>query len=113
MDVERLKKINALAKELLEHGIVSTMDEAYQQAEQMVEKGSVFDEQETTQKIEIKPLDSAPLPSLQSQTLARGMNPFEIRKLNERIDGIESQISQLYLKVNEIVTEINKVLERM
>ena len=39
MDIEKMKRINALAKELKDHGIVSDFDEAYLQAEKMIEGG--------------------------------------------------------------------------
>ena len=41
MDVEKMKRINALARELKDHGIVSDFDEAYKQAEKMIEGGLI------------------------------------------------------------------------
>jgi len=119
MDVERLRKINALAKELLDHGIVSTMDDAFKQAERMIEKDSVFEEKNEPE-IEIKKLDSRSFDTAQrspqeqvqqSQTL--GINYFDLKKINDRISGIESQISQIYLKINELISEINKISDRI
>ncbi|MFO8015487.1 MAG: hypothetical protein R6U32_00120 [Candidatus Woesearchaeota archaeon] len=39
MNIERMQKINELAKQMVQHGVVSDMDEATKQAEVMVNRG--------------------------------------------------------------------------
>jgi len=103
MDVEKLRKINELAKELRDHNMCSTMDEAYAQAESMISGNT------SVTKIS----------SINEGKDIETQNIVALRKTTNRIDEIEKQITDIYSQineikglVNEIVTEILKLKEQ-
>jgi len=106
MDVEKMKRINALARELKDHGIVSDYNDAYIQAEKMIEGGLLG-------RKEIEDAEAQLImPKAEARAAASpliGLNALEIKNVNERINNVEQQISQVFVKINEIITEINRI----
>lgn len=102
-----MQRINALAKELKVHGIVQDFDEAYKKAEQMIERNISIEElndeaQAEEPKIEPQPAMDPIKPSFVN------VDPLDVKTINDRLASLEKQINQVFLKINEIVTEINK-----
>lgn len=113
-----MKRINALARELKDHGIVSDFNEAYIQAEKMIE-GGLLDRKiddssniNTTNNVQQQPQNNigSAKPTF-SNTLGVGIDALEIRNMNERIKNIETQLGQVFMKINEIIAQIN-ILEK-
>lgn len=105
MDIEKTKRINALAKELVEHGMASNYEEAYSQAEKTILKNDEIwrgnSEQTSHIPVHHEPQQSNPV----TFTL-------DIKRLEARMDAIEQQVSQAFLKMNEIINEINKIQKK-
>jgi len=94
MDVEKLKKINDLAKELREHNICNSMDEAYAQAETMI-------------------VGNTSVTKINSMNEGRDMdtqNLVALRKTTNKVDEIDKQISDIYSQINEIKGLVNEIV---
>jgi len=100
-DIEQIKQINALAKELLEHGIASNMEEAADQARKMIEKG---------QTIEVKRDSEITVRPASPQSLSNpGHSLLGFDDLKQRIETVEQQMESMIGKINEIISELNRV----
>jgi len=103
MDVEKMKRINALARELKDHGIVSDFDEAYKQAEKMIEGGLIERPVAEAQVSEVRQ-DNTLKPSI-----GLGVDALDIKNISERMKNLENHVGQVFVKINEIITEINLI----
>ncbi len=114
MDIEKMKRVNALARELKDHGIASDFDDAYKQAEKMVDSGMGAPQPAASEEISVKPYaqqDEQPKAST-TNTGGFGMMGFdalELRNMKEKLEAMEQQMSMVFMKMNEIVTEINRL----
>ena len=113
MDLEKMQRINALAKELKNHGIVEDFDEAYKKAEQMIEKNLSIDdveEEKITKKIQV---EEAVNEEVQAQPIISqasvGVDALDIKNIHDKIKGLEGQMSQVFTKMNEMIAEINRI----
>lgn len=97
-DIEKIKRINALAKELIEHGIASNMEEAAEQAKKMIERGETVEEKKNEPNVEIRPASSASL----------GHGFLGLDDLKQRLDTVERQMEAMVGKINEIISELKK-----
>jgi hypothetical protein len=107
MDIEKMKRVNALARELKDHGIVSDYDEAYKQAEKMIESG--METPPANEEISIKPYSEA---KQNTGGLGMGFDALEIKNMKDKIDAMEQQMSMIFMKMNEIISEINRLDKR-
>ena len=104
MDIEKMKRVNALARELKDHGIAMDYEEAYRQAEKMIESGLDSGDIKTDD-ISVKPY----VPKEEAkQSPGMGFDALELKSLKGRLENLEQQLNVLFLKMNEIISEINK-----
>ncbi len=132
MDIEKLQKINMLAKELMQHGICKTMDEAYRQAGKSIETENPLSlgnedlviPETTSEEKKQDPVSPSfhntvfaqtTMQPKQQETISQEPNQqsmygmFEIRKLKEQVTMLEGQLSGVSSKMNEMISEINKL----
>jgi len=106
MDIEKTKRVNALARELKEHGIASDYEDAYRQAEKMIESGLESPDSQSDD-ISIRPYVPKEEPVKQASQPSLGLDALETRNMKNRLDALEQQLNIMFLKINEIVTEMN------
>ena len=94
MDVNKLQKINQLALELKQKGIASSMDEAVRMAEKMIGGDK-----------EVSGLQS----TSEAQKEESTEDNLQLRKINYKLKEHEDIIIQIQNKMNEMITEINKL----
>ncbi len=97
MDVEKLRKINELAKELQKHGIAETSNEATKIAEKMVSTK--------------KPTEDLPVSQVSEESGKESETELELRRLKSQVSQLFEIINQMQDKMNEIITEINKIAD--
>ena len=118
MDVERMKRVNALARELMDHGMVSDYEEAYREAERMIDSG-MNSSRLSDEEISVRKYSSPEEPPKISNTNVSntsiggygmiGFDALEFRNMKERLDTMEQQMNMVFTKINEIISEINRL----
>ncbi|MFQ5474229.1 MAG: hypothetical protein ACE5DM_00165 [Candidatus Nanoarchaeia archaeon] len=105
MDVEKLQRINNLARELMKHGMAGSMDAAVRIAEQKI--------QGTPEVSNIKKTMSSDM-TAQSQIAQSQDNHtppqqdrIELHKLRSRLDEQAQMIQAMGSKINELISEYN------
>lgn len=94
-DIERVKKVEALAKELMRHGLANDIQDALAQAERSIQiKGDI----KTTMQ----------QPQQQAQQQVQAPQPTELDELKKQLKQHGEIILQLQSKMNEMIGEINK-----
>jgi predicted nuclease with TOPRIM domain len=94
-DIERVKKVEALAKELMRHGLANDIQDALAQAERSIQiKGDI---KTTIQQ-----------PQQQAQQQVQAPQPTELDELKKQLKQHGEIILQLQSKMNEMIGEINK-----
>ncbi len=109
MDVDKMKRINALARELREKGMVSDTEEAYKQAEEIIE-GRV-----SREKIEVEdPQDSQEEAERPKEDFSGAIkaDALELHNMGERIKALEGQVNVMFNKINEIISEFRSVQKK-
>lgn len=94
MDIDKIQKINEMARELLKHGIVSSMDDAVKQAEECVSK-----------KTEASQLRT----DVESDNEKKHSMSLEINRLKSKISEQARKIDELegmLKKANEKITDL-------
>ena len=113
MDVDKMRKINELARELKEKGITTDTEEAYKQAELIVEGKINTPEQSNSQddkeRVEVEQSDE---PSNANVSGAIKMDALEAHNFNERMSSMEEQLNVMFMKINEIVSELNNMQKK-
>ncbi len=108
MNVEKLQKMNELAKELKSHGLAESMDDAYTQADSMINNGAY---------IEIRNVMDEKNPITQSIVEERRANNQVVElheKLtvqNSKIDQMNSVIMKMQEVMNDMISEVVKLKE--
>ena len=107
--VEQVKKINALAKELMKHGMAKSTDEAIVQAQKMLEKGTdvsdFFDKARAKTEEGVAMQNPEDMEKLIGMAVDKKMKPLQERVANE-LETIKG-------KMNEIISEINKIEDQI
>ena len=98
MDVEKLQKINALARELLQHKMASSMDDAVKMAEEQLRGKPIVSE--------IRQTMEPPKPVQEPQKEA---SSDEVKRLMKKVDEHASVIDSMSKKMNEMISEINNL----
>ena len=98
MDVSKIQKINALARELKKHGIVENMEQGAEEAEKYV-RGSSKDAKEFKKMQE---QEREPEPKDEN---------LKFRKVESTLNQQQEMIKVLQEKINEIIDQINKLQE--
>jgi len=109
MDIERMKRVNALARELKDHGMASDYDDAYRQAEKMVDSGMEM----PSAKEEVPAAPSTIINDEPKENKGGfgmiGFDALEFRNMREKLEAMEQQMGMIFTKMNEIITELNRV----
>ena len=106
MDLEDTQRVNVLAKELKEHGIACSLDEAEQKAKSMILK-SENKKQEPDEKLHLLDQRYKFLLNSQSQRFTE-----EINSLKECLSSLSSELVALKRKLNEQKQEIKETTEK-
>jgi len=102
MDLEETQRVNLLAKELKEHGIACSLDEAEQKAKSMILK-SENKKQEPDEKLHLLDQRYKFLLNSQSQRFTE-----EINGLKECLSSLSSELVALKRKLNEQKQEVRE-----
>jgi len=103
MDLEETQRVNVLAKELKEHGIACSLDEAEQKAKSMILK-SENKKQEPDEKLHLLDQRYKFLLNSQSQRFTE-----EINSLKECLSSLSSELVGLKRQLNEQKQEVKEV----
>jgi len=95
----RVSKINELAKQLVKHGIATSMDEAVNQAQQFLGEDSYEKIKEAKSPEQIFKEDE-----VETKNKTEDKDFSELRK---QIENQESMIIEMQKKMNEMISEIN------
>ncbi len=106
MDLDQLQRINALSHELKKHKMAGTSEEAFTQAQQIIQ---VLPRQNAQEQQESVTIETAPAPNLietrQFQIeMERMRNAFA-----EEIDVMRTAMNQLITEVNSLREELSRV----
>ena len=108
MDIEKIKRVNALARELKDHGIASDFEEAYMQAEKMIESG--LEGNSAASDLPVNPVsDSSKKEVPKMNSLNSQFDALEVKNIQQRIESVEQQLNTVFMKMNEIISEINRL----
>jgi hypothetical protein len=105
MDVEKLRKINQLSQELKKHGMADSSQDAYTQAQQIIQvipKNSAPASQESV-IVETAPAQD-PLAARQFQIELDKMQ----KGFSEELDVLRTAMNQLIIEVNSLRDELSK-----
>ena len=107
MDIDKLQRINTLARELMKHGMAGSMDEAVRMAE---EKINGAPEVSRIKEAMSDDMISQTQVSQSSDNLApKEKDAIELKKLKSALDSQSDMINSMAGKINEMVTEFNKL----
>jgi predicted RNase H-like nuclease (RuvC/YqgF family) len=111
-DMLRVSKVNELAKQLVKHGIATSMDEAVNQAQQFLGEDSYERIKEAKSPEQMLKEDEAEVKSTTENK--------EFIALKNKIENQDSMIIEMQKKMNEMISEINfledaikKILEKV
>ncbi|MFQ5621024.1 MAG: hypothetical protein ACE5FT_04230 [Candidatus Nanoarchaeia archaeon] len=113
-DIERLKKISQMSKELQKHGIATNSEEGFKQSEAIY--------QASTPNMEVnKDLTSSHVeqPSAEAATAQQvntgALSDFQRfqNTVNDRLGKLESGLTNVIGKLNEMIKEINRLEGRL
>ncbi len=112
MGVEEIQKVNALARELMRHGIATTSDEAVLRAEEML-RGNGVDSM-TAAITSSMPLGK-PVPYHASQEMLSSLN-MDVRSLGVRFEaiareviGLKDEIKKLGGGLSDVSRQVNRL----
>src|SRR3989338_3134716 len=121
MDIEQMKKINAMSKVLQQHGFASHADEAMIQSHHIYGPSHVYEMPSSagmaTQQIEVTQ-QSAPQHNAQTPESSLGfinesftaVEKFQ-KESQERFEALESNMAQVFTKVNEMIAALKEIQE--
>ncbi len=109
MGVEEIQKVNALARELMKHGIVHTSDEALLRAEDMLRANSV---DSMTEAISKGMNVGKPAPALLSQEAISSLN-MDIRSLGVRFDAVAREVLNLKDEIKKLGGNVGDVSQQV
>jgi glucan-binding YG repeat protein len=99
-NIEQVRKVEMLAKELMKHGLASNMDDAVSQAEKA-----------TRSKTEVKIPRANP--NAQDSKMTDIQNNEDFRRLSLQVNQQKSMITEMQSKMNEMIGEINRFEKKM
>ena len=109
MGVEEIQKINALAKELMRHGIASTSDEAMLRAEDILRPNSV---DSMTEAISNHTQMGNSSSALASQEALSSLN-MDIRSLGVRFDAVAREVINLKEEIKRLGGNLGDVSQQV
>ena len=110
MGVEEIQKVNALARELMKHGIASTSDEAVLKAEDMLRANSVDSMTEAISNHSGQGRSAAPA-ALQHEAL-QSLN-MDIRSLGVRFDAVAREVLTLKEEIKRMGSNLGDVSQQV
>jgi hypothetical protein len=117
MDIDRLQKINALAREYVKHGMATSMDEAVRMAEDKFR--DAFGERlpnPAAMKAEKQAAQQAAQQASQQPQASSNIDDKSRSVVSELTNIVEAQAKQIELisaKMNEMIKEINDMKEQV
>ena len=109
MGVEEIQKVNALARELMKHGIANTSDEAVLKAEDMLRANSV---DSMTEAISNNTSAGRAAPALLSQEALQSLN-MDIRSLGVRFDAVAREVLNLKDEIKRLGGNLGDVSQQV
>ena len=109
MGVEEIQKVNALARELMKHGIASTSDEAVLKAEDMLKANSV---DSMTESISAHTNIGRAAPAMLSQEALSSLN-MDIRSLGVRFDAVAREVLNLKDEIKRLGGNLGDVSQQV
>ncbi|HLD96900.1 MAG TPA: hypothetical protein VI934_00995 [Candidatus Nanoarchaeia archaeon] len=109
MGVEEIQKVNALARELMKHGIVHTSDEALLRAEDMLRPNSV---DSMTEAISSHMSVGKPAHAMPSQEAISSLN-MDIRSLGVRFDAVAREVLGLKDEIKKLGGNVGDVSQQV
>ena len=108
MGVEEIQKVNALARELMKHGIVHTSDEALLRAEDMLRANGV---DSMTEAISSH-MNVGKAPALLSQEMITSLN-MDMRSLGVRFDAVAREVLNLREEIRKLGGNVGDVSQQV
>jgi hypothetical protein len=99
-NIEQVKKVEALARELMKHGLASNMEDAVSQAERA-----------TRSKTEVKIPRANP--SAQDDKMTDILNNEDFKRVSLQVNQQKSMVAEVQSKMNEMIGEINKLDKKL
>lgn len=112
MGIEEIQKVNALARELMRHGIVQTSDEAMIRAEEMLRANSV---DSMTEAITSHSSMGRSQEAIMTNETLSGLN-MDIRSLGVRFEAVVREVLTLKDEIKKLggsLGDMNRVITRM
>ena len=109
MGVEEIQKVNALARELMKHGIASTSDEAVLKAEDMLRANSV---DSMTESISARTNIGRAAPAMLSQEALSSLN-MDIRSLGVRFDAVAREVLNLKDEIKRLGGNLGDISQQV
>ena len=109
MGVEEIQKVNALARELMKHGIASTSDEAVLKAEDMLRANSV---DSMTEAISSYSKGGRAAPATMPQEALQSLN-MDIRSLGVRFDAVAREVLTLKEEIKKLGGNLGDVSQQV
>lgn len=107
MDLEEVKKINNLSRELQKHKFSSSSEDAYEQAE------GVFQGQRQkkpeTQQAEVIQMQTNNLPERQFQIQMDDLT----KQISQELDSFRTAVNQLIQEMNTIKADVDKIKDKI
>ncbi|MFC1753313.1 hypothetical protein ACFL96_07970 [Thermoproteota archaeon] len=113
MDVDKLQRINNLARELMKHGMAGSMDEAVRIAEEKIQgapevsalKDGVSEDMLSQSQVSQSIENPAPAPQVQDD--------MDMRKIKNALDEQARHMSVMSEKINELISEFNSLQQEI
>ncbi len=106
MDLDQLQKINSLSHELKKHKMAGTSEDAYTQAQQIIQ---VIPRQHAQEQQESVTIETAPAPNqIESRQFQIEMERMQ-KAFAEEMDVMRTAMNQLIAEVNSLRGELGKV----
>lgn len=112
MGIEEIQKVNALARELMRHGIAQTSDEAMVRAEEMLKANSV---NSMTEAITSHTSMGRSKEAIMTNETLSGLN-MDIRSLGVRFEAVVREVLTLRDEIRKLggsLGDMNRVITRM
>ena len=111
MDVEKLQRINTLARELMKHGMAGSMDEAVRMAEEKITGAPEVSNIKETMSDDM--IAQTQVSQSADNLAPKEQDMIELRKIKSALDSQANTINNMAGKINEMVTEFNRLNEEI
>ncbi|MBU0460999.1 MAG: hypothetical protein KJ574_00275 [Nanoarchaeota archaeon] len=112
MDVDKLQRINNLARELMKHGMAGSMDEAVRMAEEKIQGNPEVSNIRNTMANDVIS-QSQVVPSSSGSSTPKMTEDLEVRKLRISLEDQSKMVNAMAGKIDELVTEFNRLQQEI